>query len=91
MRTQYLNGKNALDTARKEVVILKNLHHKNVVKLHEVIDDPSKDKLYIVMEYVEHGQVWNFGDAAFSVEKCRKYFRDIVEGLNYRIFETTHS
>lgn len=29
----------------------------NIVKLHEVIDDPDNDKLYLIMDYIEGGAV----------------------------------
>ncbi|PWN50240.1 Pkinase-domain-containing protein, partial [Violaceomyces palustris] len=36
---------------RHEIAILKKLHHPNVVTLFEVLDDPSKDSLYMVFEH----------------------------------------
>jgi serine/threonine protein kinase len=36
---------------------MKKLDHDNVVKLFEVLDDPSVDKLYIIMEYVKNGSL----------------------------------
>lgn len=41
----------------QEIEILKHLRHKNLVKLCEIIDDPSSKHLYIVLEYVEAGPV----------------------------------
>ena len=45
------------DRVKKEVAILKKARHPNVVSLLEVIDDPNKKKVYIVLEYVEHGEI----------------------------------
>lgn len=45
------------DRVKKEVAILKKARHSNIVSLLEVIDDPSKKKVYIVLEYVEHGEI----------------------------------
>lgn len=45
------------DETRKEVAILKKARHPNVVGLYEVIDDPSKNKVYLVLEYVELGEI----------------------------------
>lgn len=42
---------------KKEVAILKKARHPNVVSLLEVIDDPNKKKVYIVLEFVEHGEI----------------------------------
>lgn len=59
---------NPEDKVKKEVAILKKARHPNVVSLLEVIDDPNRQKVYIVLEYVEHGEiVWR-----------RKGLREIV-------------
>ena len=47
----------AEDRVKKEVAILKKARHPNVVSLLEVIDDPSRHKVYIVLEFVEHGEI----------------------------------
>ena len=53
------NGKiqfrNALEDVLREIAIMKKLNHPNVIKLHEVIHDDSKDKLYIIMGFAENG------------------------------------
>ena len=36
---------------------MKKLDHPNIVNLVEVLDDPSVDKLYIIMEYVKNGSL----------------------------------
>jgi serine/threonine protein kinase len=45
------------DKVKKEVAILKKARHPNVVSLLEVIDDPNRQKVYIVLEYVENGEI----------------------------------
>lgn len=47
----------ALDNIKKELAIWKKLDHENVVVLFEVIDDPEKDKLYMISELVDGGPV----------------------------------
>ena len=37
--------------AMRELDIHKMLHHKNLIRLYEVIDDESDDKVYLVIEY----------------------------------------
>ena len=37
------------------MAVLKSLVHNNVVKLHEIIDDPRDDCLYLVMDYLPGG------------------------------------
>ncbi|ETN42330.1 uncharacterized protein HMPREF1541_01484 [Cyphellophora europaea CBS 101466] len=45
------------DQTKKEVAVLKKARHRNVVSLLEVIDDPNKNKVYLVLEYVERGEI----------------------------------
>ena len=37
----------------REIAIMKKLNHPNVIKLHEVIDDPEEDKLYLSKKRVK--------------------------------------
>lgn len=48
---------NAEDKVKKEVAILKKARHPNVVSLLEVIDDPNQQKVYIVLEFIENGEI----------------------------------
>lgn len=41
--------------AMREIDILKEFSHPNIIKLYEVIDDPNDDKLYLVLEYAARG------------------------------------
>ncbi|KKA28727.1 hypothetical protein TD95_004823 [Thielaviopsis punctulata] len=41
----------------REIAILKKIRHPNVVALLEVIDDPELKKIYMVLEYVELGEI----------------------------------
>lgn len=76
-----------MDDLKKEVAILKKVEHPNVVRLYEVIDDVNCDKLYMIFEYVERGAVVDltlnptfFG---FPEVLAKKYFRDLLKGLQY--------
>lgn len=62
------------EKVKKEVAILKKARHPNVVALLEVIDDPSYKKVYIVLEFVELGEiVWRKQglNAVIEVERRR--------------------
>lgn len=48
---------NKEETVRREIAILKKCRHENVVRLIEVIDDPASKKVYLVLEYVELGEI----------------------------------
>jgi [calcium/calmodulin-dependent protein kinase] kinase len=45
------------DQTKREVAVLKKARHPNVVSLIEVIDDPNKNKVYLILEYVERGEI----------------------------------
>ncbi len=49
-----------LDKVQREVAIMKKLVHPHLVKLFEVIDDASKDALYLVLEYVPGGAIMEY-------------------------------
>ena len=68
-----------------EIAIMKKMNHRNIVKLHEVIDDPQYNKAYIIMEYVPGGSLHSLirDGKGLEEEKCRKYFRDVIRGLEY--------
>ncbi|XP_059155965.1 calcium/calmodulin-dependent protein kinase kinase 1-like isoform X2 [Physella acuta] len=75
---------NPLERVYREIAILKKLDHPNIVKLVEVLDDPDEDKLYLVFELVDKGEVMTVPtDSPFSEEVARNYFRDIILGIEY--------
>lgn len=71
---------------RREIAIMKKTNHPNVVKLIEVLDDESSRKIYLVLEYVEKGEVkWQkaLGVPAMSIAESLQAFRGVVLGLEY--------
>jgi tRNA A-37 threonylcarbamoyl transferase component Bud32 len=71
---------------KRETAIMKKLSHPNIVKLVEVIDDPETDRLYMIMELVELGTLWSAGATSghpYPELLARKYFRDLLSGLEY--------
>ncbi|KAI8912413.1 kinase-like domain-containing protein [Gorgonomyces haynaldii] len=69
----------------KEIAILKKCSHPHVVGLKEVIDDPQSDKIYMVLECLQGGEIrWQseFGPL-LSLEESRRIFRDLVNGIQY--------
>jgi calcium/calmodulin-dependent protein kinase kinase 2 len=79
---------NPLDLIRLEIAIMKKLDHPNVVSLIEVLDDPSDDLLYMVLEMCKKGVVMHVGlderADPYDNERCRLWFRDMILGLEYR-------
>ncbi|KAF2117575.1 hypothetical protein BDV96DRAFT_397458 [Lophiotrema nucula] len=77
-------GKNTSheDKIKKEIAILKKARHPHIVSLLEVIDDPSRKKVYIVLEHVELGEVkWRTeGTKEVTLIEWRRYQRE-SEGI----------
>eukprot|EP00760_Papus_ankaliazontas_P025360 PhM_4_TR2667/c0_g1_i1/m.71706 len=67
-----------------EVAVMKRLHHTNVVRLYEVIDDVECNKVYMVMEYVPKGPVCDMQNLKpLCVDVVRSYLKQIIDGLCY--------
>ena len=57
---------------------MKKLDHPNIIKLYEVIEDEYKDKIILVMEYAEIGEIikWDMNQQKFFLNENIK-FNDI--------------
>jgi Serine/threonine protein kinase len=42
---------------KREIAIMKKCNHKHIVKLKEVLDDQSSHKIYLVLEFLEKGEI----------------------------------
>ena len=84
LKTLVANGN--IKNSISEMDVLKTLVHTNIVKLHEIIDDSMKNKVYLVMDYLPGGTV------AEKLEKSgnglpedvvRTYFRQLISAVHY--------
>ncbi|XP_041083910.1 calcium/calmodulin-dependent protein kinase kinase 2-like isoform X2 [Polyodon spathula] len=76
--------KGPLERVYQEIAILKKLDHPNVVKLVEVLDDPSEDHLYMVFELVKQGAVMEVTrDKPLTESQARFYFKDLLRGIEF--------
>ncbi|XP_062333976.1 calcium/calmodulin-dependent protein kinase kinase 2 isoform X2 [Osmerus eperlanus] len=76
--------KGPLERVYQEIAILKKLDHPNVVKLVEVLDDPSEDHLYMVFELVKQGAVLEVPtDKPLNENQARFYFQDLLRGIEF--------
>mgnify|MGYP003365651196 CR=1 FL=1 len=65
----------------------------NIVKLFEVINDKESNKIYLILEYCQGGEIkWHsshtsgmqaIGPSQFSMIRCREMFTDILKGLKF--------
>lgn len=77
---------------KREIQIMKECNHPNVVKLYQVIDDMKFDKILLVLEYCELGEIdWRkynhyhekyYKDPARSLP-LNRVLRDVTNGLEY--------
>ncbi|OJJ68742.1 hypothetical protein ASPBRDRAFT_133077 [Aspergillus brasiliensis CBS 101740] len=78
---------NALYLIKEEIAIMKKLNHNNLVSLIEVLDDPTEDSLYMVMEMCKKGVIMKVGleerADPYDDDKCRCWFRDLILGIEY--------
>jgi hypothetical protein len=75
---------NQYDAVRREIAILRRLgRHPHVTRLVEVIDDPSQDPLFLVMEFCDGGSVMvgEVKETPLAEHVARAYFRHVLLGL----------
>ena len=53
---------NLLKDALKEIAILKKLDHPNIIKLYEILHNYQKQKIYLILEYADYGDLVNFDE-----------------------------
>ncbi|KAL7753817.1 hypothetical protein RI367_000749 [Sorochytrium milnesiophthora] len=75
-----------LEKIQREIAIMKKCIHPNVVRLMEVIDDPASEKVYMILEYVDAGEIpWQLEQdkPVLDLDTCRNIFRHVIVGLHY--------
>lgn len=83
----YLNQATKI---KREIRIMKECSHPNVVKLYSVIDDLKYDKILLVLEYCQYGEIdWkrynHYNEKYFKEDglTLNRILRDVVNGLDY--------
>lgn len=110
MSKRFLKGricgpkKTAYDCVVEELKVLQRLQHPNIIFLHEIIDDPNKDNLYLVTEYHSNGSLEaqlkkvNRNKASKELwcglpsNHVRLYFIDMLKALYYchKVIKVVH-
>lgn len=72
-----------LNKLSNEIKILNELDHNNVVKIQEVMEDERYEEIYIVMEFVEFGELisWDSAKSGFVANEPIKYFATTPDGF----------
>ncbi len=70
-------------TAMREIAILKELDHPNIVKLNNVIYIPQEKKLHLVFEYVEYDmkKFMKSHKDPLKNEKVKFFMKQLLEGI----------
>jgi serine/threonine protein kinase len=45
-----------------EITIMKKLEHPNIIKLHEIINDPEWHKIYMILDFCHKGSILDWSD-----------------------------
>ncbi|KAJ1994100.1 hypothetical protein GGI25_000863 [Coemansia spiralis] len=75
-----------MEKVKREIAILKKCRHPNVVRLREVIDDAHARRIYLVIEYMDCGEIlWRDSNKlpVMTHDEARSVFRDLVLGVEY--------
>ena len=65
---------------------LTEMKHMNVIKLHEIIDDPQSRKVYLIMDYLQGGTLADRleeSENGLPLEKVRVYFKGLLSAMHY--------
>ena len=72
------------ENIKREVNVMKNLDHENIVKLHNVIIDKKYDNIYLVFDYYPLGDLANFLNKQCLKEiYAQRYTIQLSKGLEY--------
>jgi serine/threonine protein kinase len=61
-------GQNAYMYVIEELKVLQRLQHPNIIYLHEIIDDPKKDYIYLITQY------YSTGSLADQLENANRHY-----------------
>ncbi|XP_060528996.1 serine/threonine-protein kinase STK11 isoform X2 [Cylas formicarius] len=77
---------NGEQNVQKEIVLLRRLRHKNVIRLIDEIRNHEKQKLYLILEFcVGSLQVMleSAPEKRLPVRQAHRYFSQLIDGLEY--------
>uniref|UniRef100_A0A1I8NZ80 non-specific serine/threonine protein kinase n=1 Tax=Stomoxys calcitrans TaxID=35570 RepID=A0A1I8NZ80_STOCA len=77
---------NGEQNVQREIQLLKQLKHKNVVALLDVLYNDEKQKMYLIMEYCVGGlqeMLDNAPEKKIPLFQAHRYFQQLINGLEY--------
>lgn len=67
---------------KREISIMRRLHHPHIVRLLEVL--ASKSKIYFVMEFAKGGELFSrVARGRFPEDAARRYFQQLISAVGY--------
>lgn len=75
-RKPFGKGRTAYDCIKEELKVLERLEHPNIIWLHEIIDDPKRDHIYLVTEYHSRGSL---GDQIVKLNEHLEKHNDLCK------------
>jgi 5'-AMP-activated protein kinase catalytic alpha subunit len=72
-----------LRRVKREVSILKEVRHPNIIQLYEIIE--TSEELFLVTDYISGGELYSYIVDKGKIEEGEacKYFRQIIAGIEY--------
>ena len=79
------NNKRIERRAWREIQILQNIRHPNIIKMYDYYYDKKKNNIYIFLEYCPRGSIKTFlGKGGYLDEKyANRLMRQFISGLKY--------
>lgn len=71
-----------VDQIKREICVMRVVKHPNIVQLHEVL--ATKTKIYLVMEYVQGGELFNkIAKGKLKEDIARMYFQQLISAVDF--------
>ena len=72
-------------TAMREISVLKELNHPNIVQLKDVVYTPQEKKLYLIFEFSDYDlkKYLDIHKNSLSQIQIKSYMYQILDGINY--------
>ncbi|KAG8367579.1 hypothetical protein BUALT_Bualt16G0086700 [Buddleja alternifolia] len=71
-----------MEQVKREISVMKMMHHPNIVELHEVM--ASKTKIYFAMEYIRGGELFaKISKGRLREEAARSYFQQLISAIDF--------
>jgi [calcium/calmodulin-dependent protein kinase] kinase len=80
-KKSFARSNPALNDLKNEIETLSTIKHPNIIDVYEVIEGPSSNKVYLVLELAAHGSTMEL--SPMTISDAWNYFRQLVSALHY--------